>query len=87
MKILSEKQLGNELVDALDDLNKIEDEQLVIDLHGQKFIVLKEENYRGLCETDYLLSSTKNTTALEIALKEPLEECSDLRDVINELDC
>ncbi len=82
MKILSEKQLGNDLVDALDDLNKIDDEQLVIDLHGQKFIVLKEEIYRGWLETDYLLSSTKNTTALENAIKEPLEECIGLRDVI-----
>ena len=51
----------------------------MIDLHGQKFIVLKEEVYRSWHETDYLLSSTKNTTAaLENALKEPLEECSDL---------
>ncbi|MGR3179162.1 MAG: type II toxin-antitoxin system Phd/YefM family antitoxin [Candidatus Anammoxibacter sp.] len=86
MKTLSAKQIGNDLVDALDELNKIEDESILIDLHGNKFVVLKEEDYQGWNETAYLLSSPKNSAILQNALKEPLDECTNLKDAINELD-
>ncbi|MGR3220818.1 MAG: type II toxin-antitoxin system Phd/YefM family antitoxin [Candidatus Anammoxibacter sp.] len=86
MKTLSAKQIGNELVEALDELNKIDDESVLIDLHGNKFVVLKEEDYHGWSETAYLLSSSKNSEVLQNALKEPLEKCTDLKDAINELD-
>lgn len=86
MKTLSRKQLGTELVEALDELEKTKDESLLIDVHGNKFVVLKEEDYQGWRETAYLLSSSKNSKVLQKALEEPLEECTDLKDAINELD-
>ncbi len=87
MKTISKKQLSNEFLDALDELYKTGGESLMINLHGQKFVVLKEKDYRVWRETAYLLSSSKNSEILQEALEEPLEKCKDLKDVLKELDC
>lgn len=86
MKTISEKQLGSEFLDALEGLNKMEEESLLINLHGQKFVVLKEDDYRGWRETSYLLSSSKNSELLSEALEEPLGKCTDLKDVLKKMD-
>jgi len=86
MKTIIEYQLGSELINALDELGKSDTETLFIHLHGQKFAVLREEDYRGWKETAYLLSSSKNAEILHQALNEPLDECKDLTDILNELD-
>ena len=83
MKTISKKQLSREFLNALDESGE---EPLLIDLPGQKFVVLKEEDYRGWNETSYLLSSSKNAKILQDALEEPLDECRDLKDVLKELD-
>ena len=87
MKTISEKHLSNEFLDALDELYKTSEESLLINLHGQKFVVLKEEDYRGWRKTAHLLSSSKNSEILQETLEEPLEKCKDLKDVLKELDC
>ena len=76
MKTISKKQLSREFLNALDESGE---EPLLIDLPGQKFVVLKEEDYRGWCETAHLLSSSKNAKILQEALEEPLYECRDLK--------
>ncbi len=47
---------------------------------------ISEEDCRGWRETVYLLSSSKNSEVLQKALEEPLDECRDLKDVLDELD-
>lgn len=60
----------------------------MLNLGGQKkFVILKEEDYRGWVETAYLFSSKKNAQVLQEALDEPLEKCKDLEDVLKDLDC
>ena len=86
MKTISEKCLNNEFIDALEDLNRLGEELILIDLHGRKFVILKEEDYRGWRETAYLLSSSKNSEVLQKAIEEPLNKCRNLKDVLDELD-
>ncbi len=86
MKVISAKQLNQEVLDALDELDKTGEEPILISSRGQKFVVMKEENYRGWRETAYLLSSLKNSEVLQKALEEPLDKCRDLEDVLKELD-
>ncbi len=82
MKTLVERQLSSDFINALNELvhRKVE-EPLLLNVYGQKFVVLREEDYRGWNETAYLLSSSKNAEILRNALDEPLEECKDLSDV------
>jgi len=68
-------------------LNLTSIDPLLINSHGHKFVVLKEDDYQGWSETTHLLSSAKNFNILQKALKESIEECTDLKDVINELEC
>lgn len=85
MKTITEKQINHTLLNALKGLS-MEEELLQIDVNGQKFVVLKEEDYRGWRETAYLLSSSKNATVLQNAIQEPINECRDLKGVLNELE-
>lgn len=86
MRTISEKQLTAEFVGALRELDNKGKELIRINLSGQKFVVLKEEDYRGWLETAYLLSSSTNAKVLQEAMEAPLEQCKDLRDVLKELD-
>lgn len=83
MKTISANQLNQ---DVLDKLDKTGEEALLVDSHGHKFVVLKEEDYLGWLETAYLFSSSKNSEILNKALDEPLDECKDYKDVLEELD-
>lgn len=82
MKTLVEKQLSSDFINVLKELK----EPLLLEVYGRKFVVLREEDYRGWNETAYLLSSAKNAELLRNALDEPLEECRDLDNVLKELE-
>ena len=85
MITISSGQLNKTILDALDKLNKTEEESIIINSNGEKFVILKEKDYLSWYETAYLLSSLKNAEILKKALEEPLNECKDLEDVIKEL--
>ncbi|MFA4835721.1 MAG: hypothetical protein WC749_06625 [Dehalococcoidia bacterium] len=87
MKTIFAEQLSCEVLEALDDLaGKGADESILINLEGKRFVILKEEEYRGWLETAYLLSSAKNSQILQEALTEPLDKCRDLKDILNEME-
>jgi len=86
MREISARQLSQEVLDALDELGRTGEEPVLIDTRGQKFVIIREEDYRGWRETAYLLSSLKNSEVLQQALEEPLDTCRDLDDVLKELD-
>ena len=73
MKTISAEQLTPEVLSALDELDRTGEEPILINSRGQKFVVLKEEDYRGWHETAYLLSSLKNSEVLQKGLEEPLD--------------
>jgi|GEM_PF-401952 hypothetical protein len=50
MKAILKEQLSQELIQALDDLNQTSEEYLLIELHGKKFVVVKEEEYEQKLE-------------------------------------
>jgi len=86
MTTLTKKQLNRDLIQALEELIKKKKEPILIDLDGQKFVVLSERDYRGWLETAYLFSSSKNAKILREAMEEPIDQCKDLKDVLKELD-
>ena len=86
MRTISAQQLGQEVLDALDELHRTGEEPILVDSQGQKFVVVKEEDYRGWRETADLLSYLRNSEVLQQALEEPLDTCRDLDDVLDELD-
>jgi prevent-host-death family protein len=86
MKTIFAKQLTPEVLDALDALDRTGEEPILINSRGRKFVVLKEEDYRGWNETAYLLSSSENSEVLQKALEEPLDKCKDIKDVLKKLD-
>jgi len=79
MKTILKEQLTQEFIHALDELSRAAQESLLIDLHGKKFVVVKEKEYQGWLETAYLLSSSKNAEILKKALDEPPDECRELK--------
>ncbi len=86
METIFAKQLNREVLDALNKLDKTKGQIILINADGEKFVILKEEDFQGWRETAYLLSSSKNAKLLKEALEEPLEECKNLEDVLDELD-
>ena len=86
MKTIAVRQLSQEVLDALDELDRTGEEPFLINSRGHKFVVLREEDYRGWRETAHLLYSSKNSEVLQKALEESLDECRDLKDVLEELD-
>jgi len=86
MKTIFAEQLNKQVINVLDDLERSGKEPILINSRGQRFVVLKEEDYCGWRETAYLLSSSKNSKILQEALAEPFEKCRDLKDVLNELE-
>lgn len=86
MKTLTKKHLNSDLIKALEQLKKKNKEPVHIDLEGQRFVILTEQDYRGWLETTYLLSSSKNAKILQEAMAEPVDQCKDLKDVLKELD-
>lgn len=61
MKTISAEQLTPEVLDALDELDRTGEEPILMNSRGQKFVVLREEDYRGWHETAYLLSTASNS--------------------------
>ncbi|MBT9133035.1 MAG: hypothetical protein DDT33_01566 [Firmicutes bacterium] len=86
MKTIFPEQLSQEFLRALDDLAAEVVEEVVIDSKGQRFVILKEEDYRGWMETAHLLSSAKNVRILQEALNEPLDRCRDVKDILDEME-
>lgn len=86
METIFAKQLNQEVLDALNKLDKTKGQIVLINTDGEKFVILKEEDFQGWRETAYLLSSSKNAKVLKEALEEPLEECKNLEDILDELD-
>ena len=82
MRTISAQQLSQEVLDALDQLGRTGEEPVLVDSRGQKFVVVREEDYRGWRETAYLFSSLKNSEVLQQGLEEPLDTCRDLDDVV-----
>jgi PHD/YefM family antitoxin component YafN of YafNO toxin-antitoxin module len=74
---------------VLDDLLAPVDESgeavVLVNSQGHRFVVMREEDYRGWRETQYLLSSSANARVLREAREEPLEESRDLKDVFDDL--
>ncbi len=58
----------------------------VVTKNGKRFVLIPEDKYNSLIETMYLLSSPKNKRQLQESLNEPIENCEDFDDVINELE-
>ncbi|MCL0065798.1 type II toxin-antitoxin system Phd/YefM family antitoxin [Dehalococcoidia bacterium] len=85
MKTIFAEQLGQEVRRALDDLAGKGEEPILLNSKGQRFVILKEEDYRGWIETAHLLSSPKNSQVLQEALTEPLDRCRDVKDILDEL--
>jgi len=86
MKTIFAEQLSQEVLRALDDLAGKEQEPIVINSKGQRFVILKEEDYRGWIEAASLLSSARNSQVLEQALTVPLDRCRDVKDILDELE-
>lgn len=86
MKTVTAKQLNQDVIETLNELDKTGEIAILVDIHGHKFVVLKEEDYKGWRETAYLLSSSKNSEILQKSLEEPLDKCKDLKNVLRELD-
>jgi len=58
---------------------------VLINSQGHRFVVMREADYRGWQETQYLLSSTRNARVLREARVEAVEDSRDLKDVLDEL--
>ena len=86
MKTILANQLQPEILKFLDELTKMKEETTFVNSKGQKFVMVREEEYRGWHETAYLLSSKKNAKVLKQAISQPLSECRDLKDVLNTMD-
>jgi len=86
MKTIFAEQLGQEVRRALDDLAGKGEEPILLNSKGQRFVILKEGDYRGWIETAHLLSSPKNSQVLQEALTEPLDRCRDVKDILDELE-
>lgn len=86
MKTILANQLQPDILKFLDELTKTKEETALVNSKGQKFVMILEEEYRGWCETAYLLSSKKNAKVLKQAISQPLSECRNLKDVLNTLD-
>jgi PHD/YefM family antitoxin component YafN of YafNO toxin-antitoxin module len=74
---------------VLDDLLAPVDESgeavVLVNSQGHRFVVMREEDYRGWRETQYLLSTSANARALREAREEPLGDSRDLTDVLDDL--
>ena len=74
---------------VLDDLLAPVDESgeavVLVNSQGHRFVVMREEDYRGWRETQYLLSSSANARILREAREEPLDDSRDLKDVLDDL--
>lgn len=66
------------------NLSNLKIKKKVIVKNGKRFVIIPEAKYRSLIETMYLLSSPKNKKQLEGFLNEPIENCKDFNDIINE---
>ena len=86
MKTIFAEQLGQEVRRALDDLAGKGEEPILLNSKGQRFVILKEGDYRGWIETAHLLSSPENSQVLQEALTEPLNRCRDVKDILDELE-
>jgi len=86
MKTILANQLPPAILKFLDELTKTKEETAIVNSKGQKYVMVLEEEYRGWCETAYLLASKKNAKILKQAIAQPLSECRDLKDVLNTLD-
>jgi PHD/YefM family antitoxin component YafN of YafNO toxin-antitoxin module len=58
---------------------------VLINSQGHRFVVMREADYRGWQETQYLLSSAENSRVLREARAEALDDSHDLKDVLDEL--
>lgn len=86
MKTLTQNQLNSDLVKALQEMKKTSKEPILIDLAGDRYVVLNERDYRGWLETIHLLSSSKNASILKEAMDEAIDQSRDFKDVLKELD-
>ena len=57
-------------------------EAIAVKFQGKKYVITSQEDYAGRKETDYLLSSKKNTQRLKEALAEPLSAGNKLEDYL-----
>jgi PHD/YefM family antitoxin component YafN of YafNO toxin-antitoxin module len=58
---------------------------VLVNSQGHRFVVMREEDYRGWRETEYLLSTSTNARVLREAREEPFDDARDLTDVLNDL--
>ena len=86
MKTILANQLPPTILKFLDELTKTKEETAIVNSKGHKFVMVREEEYRGWSETAYLLSSKKNVKVLKQAIAQPLSECRDLKDMLNTMD-
>ena len=85
MKTLIASELQAPVKQFLDEVTRYKETPLLVNSRGKKFVIIPEEDFRSWNETAYLLSSKKNVRVLKQALNQPLSECRDLKDVLNDL--
>jgi len=85
MRTLVATDLQPQIKQFLDEVTGYKEVPLLVNSKGKKFVIIPEEDFRGWNETAYLLSSKKNVRVLKQALNQPLSECRDLKDVLNDL--
>ncbi len=87
MRTLVTTELHPQIKQFLDEVTELKEMPVLVNSKGQKFVIIREEDFRGWNETAYLLSSKKNVRVLKQTLNQPLSECRDLKDVLQDLDC
>ncbi len=68
------------------NLSNLKIKKKVIVKNGKRFVIIPEAKYRSLIETMYLLSSPKNKKRLKESLNEPIENCQEFNNIIDELE-
>ena len=71
VKIINFEQLNN----LIEEVNKNEEEPILITNNDKKAVLLSEQEYRNLTETIYINSNPRLVKSILEADKQPLNEC------------
>lgn len=73
------------LAGVLESVRQTGQSLALVNSSGHRFVVMPEEDYRGWQETNYLLSSSRNTRVLREARAEAPDRARNLQDVLADL--
>ncbi|MBF0121165.1 MAG: hypothetical protein HQK79_20220 [Desulfobacterales bacterium] len=70
MRCISERQLSQEIIEALDYVSRNQDESLYINYQGENFVLLREKEYQNICKKkkENLIDFFKNSPLYGIEL-------------------